>query len=95
MKNYLLYFVTVITIGSLSSCTATYVVKERPAEVVYTRPLPPSKEHIWISGDWIWESGRYVWHEGHWERRREGHYWIDGRWQETHGGWKWTRGHWS
>jgi len=94
MKNYLLYFIAMITIASMVSCTATYVVRERPAEVVYTRPAPPSRDHVWISGDWVWAGGRYEWHEGHYERRREGYHWAEGHWQEAKGGWKWVPGHW-
>jgi hypothetical protein len=80
---------------STASCTATYVVRERPAEVVYVRPAPPSREHVWISGDWIWAGGRYKWREGHYERRREGYRWEDGHWQTSRGGYKWAPGHWQ
>ena len=95
MKNYVLYFIILISAGSLASCRATYVVRERPAEVIYTRPVAPSREHIWISGDWYWAGGRYQWREGHWERRREGYRWSDGHWQEARGGWRWVPGHWQ
>ncbi len=95
MKNYLLCFIASATIISLASCTAGYVVSERPVDVVYTRPVAPSREHIWISGDWVWAGGRYHWHEGHWERRREGYRWSEGHWQSARGGWKWIPGHWQ
>jgi hypothetical protein len=94
MKKYVWYFVFAIILGSVASCTTTYVVRERPAEVVYVRPAPPSREHIWITGDWFWEGGRYVWHEGHYERRREGYRWEEGHWINSRGGWKWSKGQW-
>jgi hypothetical protein len=94
MKKYAFYVFLAIAVSSLGSCTTTYVVRERPAEVIYERPLPPSREHIWITGDWFWEGGRYAWHEGHYERRREGYRWEGGHWQNARGGWKWVRGHW-
>jgi len=95
MKRIFFYFLTAACISSFASCTTAYVVKERPAEVVYTRPAPPSREHIWISGDWVWIGGHYQWHEGRWDRRREGYRWEDGRWQEARGGYKWVSGHWT
>lgn len=86
-----------VAIFSFSSCVVheRYVVRERPAEVVYVRPAPPSPEHIWISGDWVWSGGGYRWREGHWERRRQGVRWEDGHWQNTNHGWKWVPGHWQ
>ncbi|HTQ26543.1 MAG TPA: hypothetical protein VMI35_00370 [Puia sp.] len=95
MKRIFFYFITAFCIAALASCTATYVVRERPAEVVYVRPAPPSHEHVWISGDWVWVGGRYEWHEGHYERRREGYRWEDGHWQTVRGGYKWVPGHWK
>jgi hypothetical protein len=94
MKKYIRFLLLAAIIGSLASCTATYVVRERPAEVYYARPVAPSPNHIWISGDWVWVGGRYEWREGHFERRREGYRWEEGRWQSRNGGWTWSRGHW-
>ena len=95
MKKYVLPFVVLIAMFSFSSCAPTYVVRERPREVVYVRPTPPSREHIWISGDWVWMDGRYQWHEGRWERPRQGNRWAEGHWQETRHGSKWIPGHWQ
>jgi hypothetical protein len=95
MKKYVVYITATILVASMASCAPTYVVRERPAEVVYARPPAPSYDHIWITGDWIWEGGRYQWHEGHWERRREGYRWQEGHWQTAKGGYKWVPGHWQ
>jgi hypothetical protein len=94
MKRMAIYLSLFIGIGFLASCTVHAVVRERPVEVVYERPAPPSREHIWITGDWVWAGGHYQWHEGHWERRREGMMWENGHWQEARGGWRWVPGHW-
>jgi hypothetical protein len=83
-----------IGIGFLSSCATRVYVRERPVEVVYERPPAPSREHIWITGDWLWVGGHYQWHEGHWERRREGYAWEGGHWAPVSGGWKWVPGRW-
>ena len=97
MKSTLSFLLAAILIAgsaSLSSCVVHAVVRERPAEVVYVRPAPPSREHIWITGDWVWVGGRYEWREGHWERPRQGARWETGHWQDTGRGWKWIPGHW-
>jgi hypothetical protein len=73
----------------------TYVVRERPIEVVYVRPPAPGPQHVWVSGDWVWESGGYHWHEGRWERRHEGVSWRDGHWKTTPHGYKWVPGRWG
>ncbi|MEP6747991.1 MAG: hypothetical protein ABJB86_09715 [Bacteroidota bacterium] len=95
MKKYVLPFVVLITMFSFVSCAPAYVVRERPREVVYQRPPPPSREHIWISGDWVWAGGRYAWREGHWDRPRHGARWEDGHWQDTPRGSRWIPGHWQ
>ena len=82
---------------SFAACTVreTYVVRERPPEVIYVHPAPPSPNHVWVTGDWEWMGGGYHWHEGHWETRREGVRWHEGRWQNTPNGWKWQHGTWE
>lgn len=94
MKKYGFYLFAFISVLTFASCTGSYVVTERPAEVVYARPAAPSPNHIWISGDWYWTGGRYQWREGHWDRPRAGYAWRDGRWQNGRGGYKWVPGGW-
>jgi len=92
-KKIILGLALVASVG-ITSCTVRAVVRERPTEVVYVRPAPPSREHIWITGDWVWVGGRYEWREGHWERPRPAARWENGHWQETSRGWRWIPGHW-
>lgn len=92
MKLVVIFILIIST--SLIACRPAYVVRERPSEVIYTRPAPPPGEYIWIGGNWVWRSGRYVWQEGHWERRRAGVVWMDGHWKRTNRGWIWDPGHW-
>ena len=57
-------FLTLILITAFFSACAvheTYVVRERPREVVYVRPPAPGPQHVWVSGDWVWEGGGYRW----------------------------------
>jgi hypothetical protein len=95
MKKVGCYLFAAMLMGIFSSCTSTYVVREKPREVVYVRPAQPSREHIWIGGDWLWIGGRYEWREGHWERPRAGNRWREGFWQNTRRGYKWHPGHWE
>ncbi|MEO6316009.1 MAG: hypothetical protein ABIU63_07110 [Chitinophagaceae bacterium] len=96
MKKYALQFALLVAIFSLGSCAhSAYVVRERPRDVVYFRPPPPSRSHVWVSGDWVWTGGRYQWHEGRWENPRRGAHWTDGHWQNTRHGSRWIPGHWQ
>src|SRR5258708_33147964 len=93
MKRIFIYLALVISIGALSSCTVRAVVHERPREIVYERPPPPSREHIWITGDWVWVGGRYQCHEGHRERHRPMTVWETGHWPGPGRSERWTPGH--
>lgn len=94
MKKFSSIF-AIVLVCFLSSCAGTYVVRERPADVIYSRPAPPFQGAVWISGNWVWTNGRYVWREGHWDRRRDGYRWREGHWDATRGGWRWRPGHWE
>lgn len=92
-------FLAIVLIGGLAGATGCAVeggyVVTRPAEVVYTRPIAPGPDYIWVDGDWVWTSNRYVWREGHWGRPRGGRTWQGGHWVQGSGrGWRWERGHW-
>ncbi len=80
-------------IFALAGCSAE-VVGTRPADVVYTRPIAPGPDYVWIGGDWIWLGGSYQWRAGHWERPRVGRAWHEGHWEGHGNGWRWRRGHW-
>src|ERR1700712_2132429 len=34
-------------------------VAERPADIMYTRPLPPGEGYVWGGGGWVFVSGGY------------------------------------
>ena len=80
---------------AITSCAVHGVVTERPAEVMYTRPVAPGPGYIWVEGDWFWSGGRYAWREGHWDRPRGGRRWVGGNWEHTDRGYRWRRGHWG
>lgn len=95
MKARKILFIALVFALSITSCRSSYTVRERPAEVVYTRPGAPSANHIWVSGNWIRRGGRYVWQEGYYTTRKNGSYYVEGHWQRNRGGWRWHPGHWQ
>jgi hypothetical protein len=82
-------------LGGLSSCTVDGYVETQPGDVVYTRPVSPGADYIWIDGDWVWGGGTYRWHEGHWDHPRSGRTWVAGSWNHGTRGYHWNRGHWN
>ncbi len=94
MKNYLIAIALLATALTFNSCGPTEVVASRPADVIYTRPVAPGPNYVWIGGDWYWSGGRYTWREGRWDRPRPGRVWHDGGWTQTRKGYRWNRGHW-
>jgi hypothetical protein len=93
-KNICRLSLLAVFVTLFAACSTSYAVREKPEEVIYLRPAPPSPDHVWISGDWIWNNGKYVWHEGHYEIRRPEYRWIPGQWLSVHGGWIWLHGRW-
>ena len=94
MKNRVILTAIISCMIFLSACSGGMVVTDRPADVVYERPLSPGDGYIWLDGDWYWSGGRYQWRAGHWDRPRTGRNWSAGHWQSAGHGWKWQRGHW-
>ena len=90
-----LFAALLFTSISLMSCSGgAFVVTTRPEPPIYTRPIAPGADYIWIDGDWIYSGGRYVWHEGHWDRSRPNRQWQPGSWQQRGNGYAWRRGGW-
>jgi hypothetical protein len=90
-------FLIILFAGCLATTGCTVDggwVSSQPGAVIYTRPVAPGADYVWIDGDWVWSGGAYVWHEGHWDRPRTGHVWVGGTWQSGSRGYRWHRGHW-
>jgi len=71
-------------------------INVRPAEPVRVAPPPaPSRNHIWVEGEWEERGGRYVYKPGYWVVPPHRHArWAPGHWRHFHGGWGWVPGHW-
>ncbi|HXB91359.1 MAG TPA: hypothetical protein VNU72_03685 [Puia sp.] len=95
-KQFWVVIIAAASLIGMSSCTVDGYVSDQPAAVVYSRPVAPGPDYVWIDGDWVWSGGTYVWHEGRWDHAREGRVWVHGSW-EHHGtrGYRWHRGYWK
>lgn len=93
MKKTLL-FIAIAGALAATSCTVDGYVDTTPADVVYTRPVSPGPDYVWIEGDWVWTGGRYTWHNGYWGHARAGRVWVGGHWDRGARGYHWQRGHW-
>ncbi len=70
-------------------------VRERPRDVIETRPAAPSPRHVWIDGEWEWRNNSYGWKAGYWTLPQAHQRWIKGYWaRHPNGTWFWVRGHW-
>ena len=94
MRKYFLYTIILLSAAAFTSCTAGYVVSEQPAEVVYTRPVAPGPNYVWVGGDWVWTGGRYQWTHGYWSHPRAGYHWQEGHWNHVRSGYRWQEGGW-
>jgi len=98
MKNAIVKSVGILgLVVALASCgapRATYV-QVRPNAPVYARPMAPSRNHVWIDGNWVWRNGGYVYQQGYWVVPRRGQTYVAGRWQNNRGGWQWVPGRWQ
>lgn len=96
MKTIAKFCLIITALATLTTGCAVrggLVVRERPAEVVYTRPVAPYPNAIWIPGEWEWRGDHYVKVPGHWVRPTN-RVWVEGHWREAPGGYVWVRGHW-
>ena len=70
-------------------------VKIQPVAPRFERPPAPSRNHVWVEGEWEWSGDHYVRKEGYWVVPRPHEVWVTGHWKRAYGGWAWAPGHWS
>jgi hypothetical protein len=85
-----------IVLFSITGCGPSYItVGTRPVAPVYSRPVAPGANYVWIDGEWIRSGHGYVYRRGYWAAPRPRyHQYISGHWQQRRGGWFWVPGHW-
>jgi hypothetical protein len=67
-----------------------------PAPLVETRPLPPARSYVWISGYWWWGASlAWIWVPGYWCPPYYGYSYIPGSWYWSTGYWWYGPGGWA
>jgi WXXGXW repeat (2 copies) len=99
MKRNLSKFILllVFTLSAAITVNAQFVIKIRPTVPAYrVRPACPSRQHVWVGGNYAWNNGRYNYNHGYWAiPPRNGNRWVEGHWkQQYRRGWFWVPGHW-
>jgi hypothetical protein len=68
------------------------VPARKPAGLAGPRP---SKDYIWIPGEWKRENDEWVWESGRWMKPPHQHAsWMEGHWRLETGKWHWAPAHW-
>lgn len=93
-KSLLIIAIAGSSLCGFTGCMVDGYVETQPGDIVYTRPVSPGADYVWIDGDWYYSGGRYSWHEGHWDHPRGGRVWVAGSWNHGARGYHWNRGHW-
>jgi len=93
-KQLLLTLAIAASLTAFTGCAVDGYVETQPADVVYTRPLAPGPDYVWIEGDWIYRGGSYNYRPGYWRRARVGRTWQAGHWDHGSRGYHWNRGRW-
>jgi hypothetical protein len=87
------------TVAAVPSPTgaSSIVVMQAPPAAQQEVPTPrPSRDHVWIPGNWSWKSDHYEWTAGHWEiPPREGAVWVPPRWQPEGSSFRFYEGYWD
>jgi hypothetical protein len=67
-----------------------------PPLPVYTQPMVPGPNYIWMPGYWAWGPAGYYWVPGTWVLApRPGFLWTPGYWGWAPGGYLWHPGYWG
>jgi hypothetical protein len=75
---------------------AQQVTEAPPAPLVETRPPPPARNYVWISGWWWWGPGAsWVWAPGYWGPSYYGYSYVPGSWYWSSGYWWYGPGGWA
>jgi hypothetical protein len=76
--------------------TVQQVTQAPPAPLIETRPPPPARSYVWISGYWWWGSSlAWTWVPGYWCPPYYGYAYIPGSWYWSTGYWWYGPGGWA
>jgi hypothetical protein len=72
------------------------VTQAPPAPLIETRPPPPVRNYVWISGYWWWGTGfAWTWVPGYWCPPYYGYAYVPGSWYWSTGYWWYGPGGWA
>ena len=94
MKKLITAIIVMASISLVSCAPSAVVVRERPVEPVYVRPVRPAPTYIWIEGEYVRSGHGYVYRQGYWAAPRRGRVYHKGYWKPTPNGYKWVPGRW-
>jgi hypothetical protein len=58
-------------------------------------PARPSRDSVWLPGNWDWQSNQWAWTAGRWERPDNRGSWVKARYAREGTGWRYEPAHWS
>ncbi|MEO8766540.1 MAG: hypothetical protein ABI416_19725 [Ginsengibacter sp.] len=81
----------------LAGCgPSAVVVRTQPPPPLYSRPIAPGGNYVWVDGEWVGRRHGYVYRQGYWAPpRRRYHHYLSGHWQQKRQGWYWVPGRWN
>ena len=82
----------VLSVILVSCGPSAVVVRERPVEPVYVRPVNPAPGYVWVEGAWVRSGRGYVYRQGYWAKPRYGRTYQPGYWVEGRGGYYYKPG---
>jgi hypothetical protein len=94
MKNIILSTLVLMLLFSAVGCTSQHYVSAQSGVGMYTRPVRPYPNYIWVGGDYYWRGGRYMYRPGYWGPPRTGYYYRPGGWINSPRGNYWRKGMW-
>jgi hypothetical protein len=99
MKKYVKVLFLALSLSAFTaakSSAQSIYIGVRPTEPARVeRPPAPSRDHVWVEGEWEVRDGRYAYKPGYWILPPRPHArWIRGHWRHYPHGWGWVPGHW-
>jgi hypothetical protein len=95
----ILFLSGVIFLFTALAATAQDIVVRKamrpPVSMLGTRPVAPSRKHVWIGEEWAPRGTSYTWKGGYWALPPHPHAtWVTGHWRHVRRGYVWVPGHW-
>ena len=85
-----------VSLFVIADCKAQIFVSKIPVAPKYKQPKLPSKNHVWVSDDWLPGKKKYFYVQGHWRiRPTDNAVWKSGFWRKDAKGYVRVNGSWD